>query len=94
MYMVILMTKVEFTKASSKGQVVIPQAIREKLGIEEGTPFAVWSKGDEILMKKVIMPTKKTWEQTTGIFRDVGKEQRVTVEDILSAIQKARALRR
>ena len=88
------MSEVEFTKASSKGQVVIPQAIREKLGIEEGTPFAVWSKGDEILMKKIIMPTKKTWEQSTDVFRKVGKERKLTVEDITSAIQKARAIRK
>ena len=67
------MTAVEFTKASSKGQVVIPQAIREKLGISEGTPFAVWSKGDEILLKKMDVPSVKSWDEVAPPFKAISK---------------------
>ena len=87
------MGEVEFTKTSSKGQVVIPQAIREKLGIEEGTPFAVWSKGDEILMKKMSVPSKKTWEEVTAPFRAIARERKITVDDINIAIRRVRAQR-
>ena len=92
--MVILMGEVEFTKASSKGQVVIPQAIREKLGIEEGTPFAVWSMGDEILFKKMVVPSKKTWEEVSAPFRAIAMERKITIDDINIAIQRARVLRK
>jgi len=43
----------EFTKASSKGQVVIPTSVREKLGIKEGSVFGVTAKGDMIVLKKL-----------------------------------------
>ncbi|HLD19610.1 MAG TPA: AbrB/MazE/SpoVT family DNA-binding domain-containing protein [Candidatus Nanoarchaeia archaeon] len=88
------MAAVEFTRASSKGQVVIPQAIREKLGISEGTPFAVWSKGDEILLKKMEVPKQKSWDEVAAPFRAMAKERKISEEDILLAIQRVRAAKR
>ena len=82
---------VEFTKVSSKGQIVIPQAIREKLGISEGTAFAVWSNGDEILLRKMEVKEKKTWAEIAAPFRKLAKDNRITEDDVLTAIQKARA---
>ena len=87
------MAEVEFTKASSKGQVVIPQSIRKKLDIGEGTPFAVWSNGEEILLKKMEMPSHKSWDEVAAPFRAVAKEKKITEEDILLAIKKARSRR-
>ena len=43
----------ELTKASSKGQIVIPQVVRRRLGITEGSVFAVSSKNDMIVLKKL-----------------------------------------
>jgi AbrB family looped-hinge helix DNA binding protein len=45
--------EVQFTKASSKGQVVIPRGIRKKLDIREGSLLAVAAEGDLIVLKKV-----------------------------------------
>ena len=45
--------EIEFTKASSKGQVVIPTKIRKKLAIKEGSLLAVSSKNGMIILKKV-----------------------------------------
>ncbi|WP_297548246.1 AbrB/MazE/SpoVT family DNA-binding domain-containing protein [Thermococcus sp.] len=42
-------------KVSSKGQIVLPKAIREKFGIKEGDELEVLDFGDEI----VIVPVKK-----------------------------------
>ncbi len=44
---------VEITKASSKGQIVIPADIRKKLRIQKGSLFVVTSKNEMILMKKL-----------------------------------------
>jgi AbrB family looped-hinge helix DNA binding protein len=44
---------VEFTKASSKGQVMIPARIRKQLDIHEGTVLAVAAERDMIVLKKV-----------------------------------------
>lgn len=43
----------ELTRASSKGQIVIPNALRRKLGIREGSAFAVSYKDDLIVLKKL-----------------------------------------
>ncbi|WP_457753425.1 AbrB/MazE/SpoVT family DNA-binding domain-containing protein [Thermococcus sp.] len=42
-------------KVSSKGQIVLPKAIREKFGIKEGDELEVLDFGDEI----VIVPVKR-----------------------------------
>ncbi len=42
-------------KVSSKGQIVLPKAIREKFGIKEGDELEVLDFGNEI----VIVPVKK-----------------------------------
>jgi AbrB family looped-hinge helix DNA binding protein len=43
----------ELTKASSKGQVVIPSVVRRKLGIKRGSVFAVSARNDMIVLKKL-----------------------------------------
>lgn len=43
----------ELTKTSSKGQIVIPTDIRRKMNIKEGTVFAVSSKKDMVVLKKL-----------------------------------------
>ena len=44
---------VEITKASSKGQIVIPEDIRKRLKISKGSVFAVTSKKGMIVMRKI-----------------------------------------
>lgn len=53
------MSEIELTKLSSKGQIVIPQSLREELGLEEGETFAVIARGDTIVLKKLQLPSKK-----------------------------------
>ena len=50
---------VETIKMSSKGQVVIPQDIREEIEADEGTVFAVVSSRDTIVLKKIQTPSKE-----------------------------------
>ena len=45
--------EIQFTKASSKGQVVIPRGIRRRLDIKEGSLLAVAAERDLIILKKV-----------------------------------------
>jgi len=53
------MSEVELTRLSSKGQVVIPQHVRDKLGLKEGETFVVLGKEDMIILKKVVVPSPK-----------------------------------
>ena len=43
----------ELTKASSKGQIVIPSLVRRRLGIKRGSVFAVSAKKNMIVLKKL-----------------------------------------
>ncbi len=51
--------QVEITKVSSKGQLVIPQDIRERLKIKEGSMFAVACCGGTLVLKKIENPLTK-----------------------------------
>lgn len=84
----------ETTRMSSKGQIVIPQRIREELNATEGTLFAVVGGRDTVVLKKVETPSKD------AIIRDlelIAKEGRKRLEmkgfkeaDIPELVQKLR----
>lgn len=46
----------DVTVVSGKGQVVIPQSIRKKLGIGPKTKLLVYGYGDAVIMKKMEIP--------------------------------------
>ncbi len=48
--------KIEITRMSSKGQVVIPLSMRKKLKLEAGTPLAVDTTKGIIVMKPISSP--------------------------------------
>lgn len=49
----------ETIKMSSRGQIVIPQDIREEIKASEGTIFSIVSAKDTIILKKVFTPSKE-----------------------------------
>lgn len=55
------------TKVTSKGQVVIPAAIRKRLGITKGMRLVVETRGDEIVMRPA---TKAYFDSLAGIIKD------------------------
>jgi AbrB family looped-hinge helix DNA binding protein len=62
---------VETVKMSSKGQVVIPNEIRELIGADEGTVFAVTNDKDTVILKKLNLPSKEDLiSQLTSIARE------------------------
>jgi antitoxin PrlF len=48
--------KVEVAVVSSKGQLVIPRSIREKLGIGPKTKLLVYGYRDAVILKKLEVP--------------------------------------
>lgn len=65
----------ELTRISSKGQVVIPSRVREKLGIEAGNVFAILTprKGNVVVLKKI---DSKSLQADLAIFREVERAWR------------------
>jgi len=64
---------VETIRMSSKGQIVIPQNVREELQVDEGTVFAVVGSGDTIILKKIVTPSKEELIKNLGIFAKKAK---------------------
>ena len=59
--------EIEISKITSKGQVVIPQEIREELSLKEGMPFAVTAQGDSILLKRIEIKSGKSGRSLFGL---------------------------
>lgn len=75
----------EIAKVSSKGQLVIPQDIRIKLGIKEGNLFAVASVDNLLVLKKIESPVSeadmKTLKMVEEAWDDI-KEGRYSVASL------------
>lgn len=54
---------------SSKGQIVVPQDIREEFGIKQGTKASVFARGDEIVIKPI---AKNLGTRLFGILKNSG----------------------
>jgi AbrB family looped-hinge helix DNA binding protein len=81
---------VNITKMSSKGQVVIPSEIREKMNLAEGNLLIVSNSGDSICMKKIELPKIKSWKEATKPFRKAAKKSNFTDYDLKKLIEESR----
>ncbi|MBI2547093.1 MAG: AbrB/MazE/SpoVT family DNA-binding domain-containing protein [Candidatus Aenigmarchaeota archaeon] len=64
----------ELTRASSKGQIVIPTNVRKKLNIKEGSTFAVTSKKNIIVLKKLDTKIKPEDLRTLKLLEEAWKD--------------------
>lgn len=78
------------TKLSSKGQIVIPSEIRERLNIKEGNMFIVSDNNDSICLKKIEVPKIKSWDEATKPFRNAANKTNFTKEDLDRLIQESK----
>ena len=83
-------TEVEFTRMSSKGQIVIPKKLRE--GFDEGTPFAVVRDKDTILLKQIKLPGIKEFEALVEKGVKIAKERVIKENDVDKIIHKHRGI--
>ncbi len=83
-------TEVEFTRMSSKGQIVIPKKLRE--GFEEGTPFAVIRDKDTILLKKIKLPGLKEFEALVEKAVKIAEERGLKESDVDQIVHKHRRI--
>ena len=65
---------IELTKASSKGQIVIPASIRKRLEIKEGSMFGVAARKDMIVLKKLDIRMKPEDLKTLKLIEEAWKD--------------------
>jgi AbrB family looped-hinge helix DNA binding protein len=84
------MSEAATTKLSSKGQVVIPEEIRNRLGLETGAQFVVVGDRDVVILKVIHAPDVAEFDELVGRARKAAKRAGLKKEDVNAAIQKAR----
>ncbi len=88
--------KPDITVVSGKGQVVIPQAIREKLGIGPKTKLLVYGYQDAVVMKKLEIPdvAKELEEIYRRVDAKAVKYGELTDEEVNEIVQDYRRKKR
>jgi len=87
------MTNVSTTKLSSRGQVVIPEEVRERLGLEEGAEFVVVGDSDTVILKRIQPPSLSEFSALLGRARKAAKKAGLRRRDLAAAVRRARARR-
>jgi len=78
------------TTLSSKGQVVIPEEIRVRLGLAPGTRFVVVAEGDVVVFKMLEAPEADEFAGLVAEARAAAHEEGLRVADVRRAVRTVR----
>jgi AbrB family looped-hinge helix DNA binding protein len=81
------------TRLSSKGQVVIPEEIRESLGLKTGDQFVVVGDRDVVILKAITPPRLEEFDTLVRGARRAARRVGLKPANVRSAIARARATR-
>jgi len=81
------------TKLSSKGQVVITEDVRERLGLKPGVQFVVVGDADVVMLKVISPPPVEEFGELLKKVRRQARKAGMKQSDIRSAIKKVRSSR-
>ncbi len=85
------MAELATTRLSSKGQVVIPEDVRLRLGLKPGAQFVVVGEGDVVILKIISPPSMKEFDALVTKARSQARQAGLKRADISPAIRKVRA---
>ena len=78
------------TRLSSKGQVVIPEEIRQRLGLQTGAQFVVVGEGDVVVLKAVQPPSMRQFDDLVGAARKAARRAVMKRRDVGAAVRRSR----
>ncbi|MFC1859372.1 AbrB/MazE/SpoVT family DNA-binding domain-containing protein [Thermodesulfobacteriota bacterium] len=84
------MAHISTTKMSSKGQVVIPEAIRKKLGLKSGDQFIVTGNKDVVILKSISPPSLDEFDDLIAEARKQARKAGLKRSDIVAALNRVR----
>lgn len=85
------MTDAATTRLSSKGQVVIPEEIRDKLGLKPGAQFVVLGDRDVVILKVIHAPDMAQFHEIVGRARKAAKGAGLRKPAVEKAVRRVRA---
>ncbi|MBM4137755.1 MAG: hypothetical protein FJ241_13135 [Nitrospira sp.] len=81
----------EKVKLLDKGVIELPQKVRKRFGLEKGTEFDLFVDSETIYLKRVFKSLKDaTFREIAAPFREMGKKERLKIEDVTDEIKKYR----
>ncbi len=84
------MNQIATTKLSSRGQVVIPEEIRSRLGLEAGVQFVVIGEGDVVILKAIHPPDRSEFDSVVERARKAARKAGLKRSDVAEAIERVR----
>lgn len=84
------MAPLSTTKMSSKGQIVIPEDIRKRLGLKPGAQFVVVGQNDVVILKTITKPSMNEFDKLISEARKQARKAGMKKTDINAAIRKVR----
>lgn len=84
------MAAIETTKMSSKGQIVIPEDIRNRLGLKTGDKFLVLGDKDVVILKTLSNPSLEEFDDLIKAARKQARSAGLKRSDIANAVSKSR----
>ncbi len=87
------MVQLATTKLSSRGQVVIPEEIRDRLGLEPGVRFAVIGEGDVVVLKALKPPRPEEFKKLLDEVQAAARKAGITPAAAKRALREVRAER-
>lgn len=84
------MGNIEITSVSSRGQVVIPQSLRDRLKIHEGEKFVIIGEDNTIILKKLEMPSFSGVDKLLKKTREFAKKKGLKETDVEEAVRETR----
>jgi AbrB family looped-hinge helix DNA binding protein len=85
------MVKPSTTKLSTRGQVVIPEEIRNRMGLRPGAQFVVIGEGDVVVLKTLKPPKLGDLKPLLDKVQKAAEAAGVTPEDVERVIAEVRA---
>jgi AbrB family looped-hinge helix DNA binding protein len=84
------MESIATTHLSSKGQIVIPEEIRRRLGLEVGDQFVVVGQDDVVILKTIKRPAMRDFDYLIAVAREQARQAGIKRADITKAIARTR----
>jgi len=78
------------SRMSSKGQVVIPESVRDRLKLKPGAQFIVVGEGDVVILKAITPPALDEFVDLIAEARRQGRRAGLQQSDIAAATAKVR----
>jgi AbrB family looped-hinge helix DNA binding protein len=79
------------TKMSSRGQIVIPEEVRESLNFKSGSNFFVIPHGDSVILRPIEEPSLDDLPGILEKTRAFAKDRGIAPKDVKQALKKIRS---